>query len=558
MDLLIDGNRCKTVGAYDRRIVRAIVRFEGMKKWMNKDTFSFENTPYNLEVWMQTFPETKVDGGTPIAGLTEAQGADFEVVRTLPTYTHKNPPGEHQERALKKWESKDSFALLMDMGTGKTYTGLTKAALRYCAGESEHLLIIARNGVHAQWAFDEAPKHYSSDFPYKAVVFGKLKRDAVAFDHLLRFVGLKIFCINIDAINTKTGEERIMQFLRAARGRAMIYVDESQDIKEWSSQRTKAAVRFGKLARYKAILTGTPIGKSVVDLFSQFNFLDEAILGHRFITTFRNRYCDFTMGDHGPVVVGHKNVEELYRKIDPYSFRITTEECYDMPERMWIPKHFALTELQLKLMKDLKDNFFAEFAGDKILFVKNAAGLIMRMQQISCGFLPDEEGNLIRLNSNPRMDELRHIIDQLSGKVIIWARFQEDIESIKAELGDQAIAYYGKTKKGDERENVKRQFIDDSTTRFLVANPSVAGAGLDGFQSVCFTNIYYSNSFSALDRWQSERRTWRKGTTHPVTYFDLVANKSPDKRILEILKKNRDISDLTLDEFRLLIESEED
>lgn len=571
MDVRIDGNRVRTVSTYDARILRALSRLEGQKRWGQNRSFSFENTPHNLSVWRQVFPEAAVDDPMAIAAPAAVEGghkrpsgghppaALFEAALDRPTrppYVHKSPPRRHQARALEKLAGQPASGLFMDIGTGKSWTAMTLMGMRWCAGQSDYALIVAKNGIHIQWIEEQLPKHMSPIVPWKAFIWSKGKRAERQYEEMLKFEGLKIFSINTEAIPTRTAEPFLIRFLNEAKGAAGIYVDESQDIKNIQAERTKAALKLGHLCKFRMIMTGTPIAKNVIDLFSQFKFLDERIFGHRYLTSFRSEYCIVEQTQFGPQIVGHKNTEQLYAKVDPYIFRITADEALDLPPKVYERRSFVLSDEQLQLMKQLKQNFFTELNNGAQATVKNAPSLVTRLQQISCGFLPMDDGSVRQL-PNPRMAELKNIIEQRSGKIVIWCRFNIDIENVCRELGESAAHYYGKTTEAG-RAKAKAEFMDpDSKILYLVASPEAAGTGMDGLQGVCQTNIYYSNSFNSLARWQSEGRTWRDGTSGTVTYFDLVARKSPDLGILANLKKKKSISDLTLDEYRKLIEMED-
>ena len=559
MNLLIEGNRVKTTSDYDVRMIRALPKLEGMKRWASGKVFTFENTPYNLEVWRTVFPSARIEDKTSTGSPTEAAGAHPAFEEARPTFAFKTPPRAHQKRALEKMFQKDEFSdcfgLFMDIGTGKSWTGIAAMGIRWCDGLSDHVLLIAKNGVHAQWVNQQIPQHMSAVVPWKAWVWNKTKKGERDFDEMLKFDGLKIFAINIDAIITPAAEAKILTFLKAARGRATMIVDESQDIKNIAASRTKAAIRFGNLCKYRMIMTGTPLAKNLVDAFSQFKFLDERIFGHRYVTTFRSRYCQLRDNGFGLEIVGHKNVEEFYRKIEPHIFRINADEVLDLPPKVYVQQPFTLSEEQKRLMKDLRQTFAAQTAGGAQISVPNAAALVTRMQQISCGFAVDELGTIKKL-PNPRLQELLNVLDQRQGKAIIWCRFNEDIKIVHAALGSQAVHYYGNTTNADRIENVRRFLDPDSGIQYLVASPEAAGTGLN-LQGICRTNIYYSNSFNSLARWQSEGRTWRDGTDGTVVYIDLVAKGSPDSRILKNLQDKKSISDLALDEYRKLILMEE-
>lgn len=560
MDIQIEGNRVKTVGAYDQRMIRALPKLEGMKRWTNARQFTFENTPYNIEVWRNVFPNAKVAVVQGMESDTKPVEPISDFPEDRPEFEFKTPPRAHQKVALAKLfgksEEQSVFGLFMDIGTGKSWTGIAAMGIRWCAGESDHVLLVAKNGVHEQWVREQIPAHMSPVVPWKAWVWSKGKRADAAFEEMLKADGLKIFAINIDAIITPRAEEKILRFLKAANGRATMIVDESQDIKNISALRTKAAIKFGNLCRYRMIMTGTPIAKNLIDAFSQFKFLDERILGHRYVTTFRSQYCLLRDNGFGLEIVGHKNVEDFYRKVDPHIFRVTTDEVLDLPPKVYIQQPFTLNDEQKRLMKELRTTFATKTENGAQISVPNAAALITRMQQISCGFVVDELENVRKL-SNPRLEALLNVLEQRPGKAIIWCRFNEDIKTVCAALGDAAVHYYGGTKQSDRATNIKAFLDPRSSISYLVASPEAAGTGLN-LQGICRTNVYYSNSFNSLARWQSEGRTWRDGTTGSVTYIDLVAKGSPDSRILKNLRDKKSISDLALDEFRKIIMAEDE
>jgi SNF2 family DNA or RNA helicase len=194
------------------------------------------------------------------------------------------------------------------------------------------------------------------------------------------------------------------------------------------------------------------------------------------------------------------------------------------------------------------------------------------MQQISCGFAHVEDlrngyehlapkGTVLQL-ANPRMDALLGLLDQLPDrKVIIWCRFQHDVEAVTERLrkDDHAtLMFYGPMSDKD-RSYAKDAFVNlpFPHARYLVATPDSAGRGLDGLQKGCSHAIYYSNSFNAIARWQSEDRIHRIGQRETASYFDLIARGSPDRAILRNLRAKKDLSALVLDDLRRIIEGED-
>lgn len=565
MNVVIDGTRCRTTSKYDIKVIRALNKLEGMKKWTKNGALSFDYSQYNMEIWKQVFPDATVEGGA--ADRLEGLSVDLTLADTMaiqrPKFVFKNKPRKHQEHALEKAVQKSVFALLMDVGTGKSFVGVSLAGMRWCLGLSDHLIIIAPNDIQTQWVEDDdAPfkVHLTERVPWKAWVFRKGKDEENKYDRMLKFDGLKILSIHIDAISTKDGKVKIYDFISKSNNKCSVYMDESQNIKNGDSKRTTEAIKIGNLCKYKLNMTGTPLTKDIVDNFSQFEFLDPAIIGHKFVTTFKNYYCEFEQTNFGPRITGYRNLEELYRRIDPFVYRITADEALDLPPRVDIPIRFSLTDYQYELMDDLKRKFFTEFGDNETIFVKNAASLLTRLQQISCGYLPNED-KLTRtsFDQNPRLENLNRILDQRSDKVVIWCRFQYDVETVMREFGERAVPYYGDIKRDARRES-KREFIQNDKILYFVGTAATGGTGLDGLQPVCSTTIYYSNSFDAEDRWQSEGRVRRDGTINDGintnTYFDLIARRSPDLGILANLKKKKDISKLFYDDYRQLLEAE--
>lgn len=561
MNLHVEGNKVRTTSPYDVRMIRVLPHLEGFKRWGANRSFTFENTAYNLTLWRQTFPKAEVTGEIDPADALQAPTSVFDVGEGRPPFQFKTLPRAHQKAALAKIEAPKPFpsvfGLFMDIGTGKSWVGITRMAQLWCAGAIEGVLLIAKNGVHRQWVTEEIPKHMSEVVPWEFFIWDGLatkKSNAFFDEQFLTFPALKVFTVNIDALRTSNAEKAILRFIKTCRQRVLMIVDESQDIKNASSARTIAAIKFGNLCAARMIMTGTPIAKNLVDAFSQFKFLDDRIFGHKYVTTFRSRYCVLRHNGFGLEIVGHRNVEEFYQKIEPNIYRITSAEALDLPPQVFLKHEFVLSDEQKKLMKSLRQTFSGLLSEDKRVSVMNAIGLATRMQQISCGYVKDESGEIHRLK-NPRMDALKNVIDQREGKIIIWCRFHEDIKNVMKELGEGAVDYYGDTPIVERQKNKEAFLNGSSSIRFLVASPEAGGTGLN-LQGECQTNIYYSNSFNSLARWQSEGRTWRDGTKGTVTYIDLIARGSLDAKILQNLKDKKSISDLALDEFRKLFELE--
>jgi len=443
----------------------------------------------------------------------------------------------------------DKSGLFMEVGTGKTWVAIYLMAQRYLCDKSEHVVVISKNGVQHQWVEEQIPEHMSDLIPRHCLVYQNTKTMPDKIADLLAKPGLKILAINIESVNS--AELLLTRFLKAAKGAGSIYIDESHLIKNLQAKRTKASKRLARLCRFRMILTGTPIAKGVEDLWSQFKLLGLELIGYKRKDDFISDFCETVLTPYGREITGYKNLDKLYTLMAPFTYRITSDEALDLPPRNYIEVPFELTDEQRRLIKEVREELAVKAKSAEVQV--STGGLAMLVaQQIASGFMKGADGKLVEF-ANPRLDALRELVDQLEGKVIVWCRFNYDVEVVWKVLRGRAVHYFGGTKPEDRQLAIK-QFMDPASgIDYLVASQAAAGTGLN-LQGLCHTNIYYTNSFNAIDRWQSEGRTWRDGAVKPVTYFDLVARRSPDKYLLKNLRDKRSVSDMTLDDFRQALE----
>ena len=362
---------------------------------------------------------------------------------------------------------------------------------------------------------------------------------------------LKIFVMNIEALSTIKGYQYAVQFLM--KHNALIAVDESSTVKNYRAKRTKNLLKLRKISKYRRILTGSPVTKSPVDLYTQCEFLDPKHLGFNSFVAFKNRYCVFDIvhitGDRQIAVpVGFKNLEELEQKLKTFSYRVKKEDCLDLPAKVYTKRVVQLSDEQRKVYNEIKDQAIANLDGDRMT-VNNVLTEIIRLHQITAGFFSGESGQIQKLNNN-KLDALLEIIEDTDEKIIIWANWVYNIEEITNKLVDiygpsSVVNFYGAVN-SEKRSKAIDLFMNDPNCRFFVANPSTGGFGLTLTSATLV--IYYSNSFNAEHRMQSEERAHRIGQTKKVTYIDLITEDSVDEKIVTSLKNKFKLSAATLGE----------
>jgi SNF2 family DNA or RNA helicase len=242
-------------------------------------------------------------------------------------------------------------------------------------------------------------------------------------------------------------------------------------------------------------------------------------------------------------VVGYRRLDELKEKLDRFSFRVTKEECLDLPDKLYVKREVDLTDEQKRAYLQMKSMALSQFEGG-VTSTVNALTQLMRLHQIVCGHVKLDNGEVIELPNN-RIGELMSVVEETDGKIIIWANYRHDIEAIKLalskEYGMNSVGmYYGDTD-DDERKRVLEEFQKpNSEMRFFVGNPSTGGYGLT--LTAAHTMVYYSNSFDLEKRLQSEDRAHRIGQTKNVTYIDLIAVGTIDEKIVKALRDKIDIA----------------
>ena len=462
-------------------------------------------------------------------------------------YKFKTKPYAHQTTALEKSWNKKVFAYFMEMGTGKTKVAIDNIAMLYDNGKINGVLIIAPKGVYKNWYSQEIPIHLVDHIHPKTVLWQAMinQKQQKLLDTLFETGNdLHILIMNVESFSTKKGVDFAARFLNSHN--TYMAIDESTTIKNPGAKRTKSIVALGQYAKYRRILTGSPITKSPLDLYKQCEFLDEYLLDHSSYYTFRTRYAVMRKahfnGRSVEIVVGYKNLGELSDKIKPFSYRVLKDDCLDLPKKTFMKRIITLTAEQEKVYKQMKEMALAQLNG-KLLTTANALTQLMRLHQITCGHFKANDGS-IQIVKNNRLSELMDLLDEVEGKAVIWAHYQYDvqtiIEAIKKEYGDDSVVdYYGKTPNDERQDNIKK-FQEDPRYRFLVGTPSTGGYGIT--LTAASTMIYYSNGYDLEKRQQSEARIDRIGQEHPMTYIDILCEDTVDERIVKALRKKINIA----------------
>ena len=449
--------------------------------------------------------------------------------------------------ALEKSWNKENFAYFMEMGTGKTKVLIDNLAMLYDNGKVDGAIIVAPKGVVKTWYEQELPTHLPDHIENVTVLWQPniTKKQQEKLETLYEIgTALHILVMNVEALSTEKGVKFARKFLVSHR--SLMAIDESTTIKTPSAKRTKNIISLGKHAKYRRIMTGSPITKNPLDLYSQCEFLDPWLLNFQSYYAFRNRYAEMkTMHLRGrsiQVVHAFQNLGELSEKVKAFSYRVLKEDCLDLPSKNWTKRHITLTADQRKIYDQMKKAAMAVL-NDKVTTTMTVLTQLMRLHQITCGHFTADDGST-QIIPNNRISELMNVLEETEGKVIIWANYQRDVNQIIKNVTEKygkgsIVDYYGLTPQEERQDNI-RKFQNGPDCRFLIGTPQTGGYGIT--LTKANTVVYFSNGYDLEKRLQSEDRAHRIGQKKKVTYVDLIAEGTVDEKIVEALRSKINIA----------------
>lgn len=534
----------------------------------------------------------------------------------------KTTPFPHQEEEWHRSREEPVRAIFWEQGCGKSKLIVDTASWLYLAGKIDGVLVVAPNGVHKNWVDLEIPTHLSPDVKSSwAIAYNSQKSSTKTHQEAVRVAlskkALLWAAISYDGFMTDRGHEFVADVLQHRR---VLYVlDESHYVKTPKAVRTKSILKSAKYAPYRRVLTGTPVSIGPFDTYSQIDFLDGTFWKRRGISCFqefRMVFGKFVKGWNPSInpktgepygtfdqLVGYRRLPQLREWLEEIRSRVTKVSAgLNLPPKLYTKRSFLMSDEQKRLYLEMLDQALAQIdkievlpGGDPECLECSGTGDIehegmtypctcretsvtigrtstatlalvklLRLQQITCGYLStdDPKAPLYPIpGPNRRLELLMEILEASTGKVIIWARFTEDIDQIMARLaeeGKRAVRYDGKVGE-DERALAKARFQGtrpvlgpdgqvlsmeevpaDEQAEYFVGNTAAGATGIT--LTAAHTTVYYSNNFKLIDRLQSEDRAHRIGQHNAVLYIDMEAENSVDQHIVKSLRDKFDIA----------------
>lgn len=302
-------------------------------------------------------------------------------------------------------------------------------------------------------------------------------------------------------------------------------IDESQVMKNMTSQITNDLLQMVDIIPHRFVLSGTPTPNHNLEIFPQMKFVDAEVFGNNFFG-YQARYFSQDLSNPHVWYQTKENKEAYFNRLRLKSVFLKKEDCVDLPPKVFELKQFTLAKEQQKyyddMIRDIQDNInnWSKF---------EFTAKLMKLREIVSGFVINKDGSITDFDTN-KNKLLESAFEEIGNKpVIIWCQFQHEVDKLAEKYNGVAL-----TSKTKDRDTIIRQFKNGEINR-LFTHPKLLGKGLTFVN--CTYNIYYSLSFSYEEFRQSQDRIHRIGQDNKCTYIILQGKNTIDEKIYSCLKR---------------------
>ncbi len=472
-------------------------------------------------------------------------------------YVTKTTAWNHQYQATNFIFDKDFAYLAMDMGTGKTLVAINEMMRRGC----QSVLIICPKSVIDVWVDElerHAPKWDRVVVPLKKGGSSDKAKQCEAGADRANALGVPFLCIvNYESVWRGALGKHILETEWD-----IVIGDEGHKIKSPGGKASRFCARLAKRATVRILLSGTPLPNNPLDMYGQARFLDPGIFGTSF-TRYRNRYAEVVTYKGFPEIVGWKNEDEFNRILDLIMFRVDKDvldlpplthnrRYVELPEKTRIlvskieafpgdpmPEKKYRTTYPAKVYRELKEQFVSDVESG-IVTAANALTRLLRLQQITSGFVKDDDG-VERTLHTEKEEVLSDIIEGTEPPIVVFCRFRRDLGSTRRTAGNLGRNYHEVS--GSEKSLVGGRIRPD--TEVLGVQIQVGGLGVN--LSRARYGVFYSLGFSLADYLQCIARLHRGGQSHPVSFYHILAKGTVDEQVYAALAEKKKVVDAIMD-----------
>jgi len=521
-------------------------------------------------------------GGRLIADAHPTRRAAEDEDPSLYRNSAPPPPFAHQRDDHEARRDMPGYARFWEQGTGKTRPTIDDQAYWTLGGTCNAHLVLAPNGVHSNWVHQEWATHMPVELREHAALFewqsdrADTKWHERAAHDVLYGKRIPFVAMSYDALMTERGLKMAQHLLK--RRQCSLTCDEAHRAKDPAAKRTKRVIAAAKWAPRRRVLTGTPVLESPFNAYTLMKIVDDTywhpyrlttyttframfgIVGKSFLSEERQKQIAARRGLDLSNIVGYQNMDLLQDALASHSSRLLKEDVLDLPPKLYTQYQHGLSRVQQQTYDQLREELLADLDGGTIT-ASMALTQLLRLQQITCGAVPLDDGTVRRFDPNPRQKLAEQVITDIPHRFILYNRFTEDVDDgmgLCRRLGLRAGRYDGRDGTQARNEVVERfQDLprdDPHAYDTIVANTEALKEGRT--LTAAKTTLYYSNGWSAITRQQSEDRTHRLGQDgaplpvadggHGVHYIDLECPGTIDGKIVRGYRRKQAMSEKVL------------
>ena len=455
-------------------------------------------------------------------------------IETRYAWTGKHAPFDHQKTTSAFLTMNRKAFCFNEQGTGKTASAIWAADYLMKQGKIKRALVICPLSImDSAWRGDLetfAP-HRTVDIAYGA----PKKRKAIIEQ------GADFVIINYDGVDIVFEEI-------ANGGFDLIVADEATHYKNAQTKRWKTLNKLVQPHTWLWMMTGTPAAQSPLDAYGLAKLIDRTSVP-RFFGSFRDMVMTKITQFRWEMKAC---ASDLVHAILQPAIRFTKEECLDLPEMVYVKRKVELTRQQLKYYQLLKKRMVMTVGGDEISAV-NAAVIMNKLLQISCGAVYTDEGDALEFDISHRYKVLREVIDESSQKVLVFVPFKHAIDILTDKLRNDGIAT--EVIRGDvpvaRRTDIFKRFQTQDNPRVLVIQPQSAAHGVT--LTAANTIVWWGPTSSLETYAQANARVHRSGQTHRCTVVQLQGSPV-EKRIYSLLDRRIDVHTKMIDLYKELLD----
>lgn len=457
-------------------------------------------------------------------------------------YSFKTEPLKKQINAIEHCFTNDAWALPAEMGCGKSKISIDVVSALILEGLIDGAIIVSKVSLRDNW-LDEIEKHC----PLEGVDSISLASKPASVKKVENIKGPFFVSVGVDSLSGSLYKGQVFDALYnlVKNKRCALIVDESQHIKSHKSTRTKNIEALGGFCKYKGIMTGTPVPKNILDLYSQYHFLDPDILGYPSFFSFKLSHS--VMGGFGgKQILGFRNTDSIMEKISPMTFRMYRKDVVDLPPLIRNALFVHMSPILAKAYKSMKHDHVV-MSGDDIMYASGPEmiSVYTKLRGITSGYIKDKDVVtwLETPKKTPKIKELVDILEATSEQAIVWCNTHAELNAIISTLGDDAVSYHGEIAPA-ERTEVISQF-KAGKYRTLVATVQSMQLGLTLTEATL--EVFFSLPLTYSDYTQAEARAYRIGQTKKTMVILMITEDSVDMDIVAAIMERKDLHDYVME-----------